>query len=654
MSLLGRRESRIALIAVVIAGGLTSLPPQHVVRAAAPSCDGTAATGCTLTANQTLAVTVGPPGSPESCTVSYDLYEPFPAVPNSAPLILTTNGFGGTKADQAGIGFYFAPKGYVVLSYSGLGFGQSTGCKISLDDPDYDGQAAKLLITHAQSLAEVKQDGLGAVVGMIGGSYGGAIQYATASIDPRVRAIVPIITWNDLGYSLGPNNASPSLVFPDNPPGVLKYQWTELFFADGITTSTQQPPPIPPPNPPPCGNFLLSICQANAESFTLGYPSPNTLTLLHHASMVGYGSAGQVHIPTMFLQGEADTLFNLDEAVANYNLIKATGAPVKLVFQSWGHSNSTPRPGEFTTTGDPTGLYETGLIQNWFDRYLKGNTSVGTGANVEYYRDYADGGSGTPASIAAAYGKSSTYPIGAPFTLYPSADGTLHTELGTVTAGSPSIVNPVGGQPASYSETSAVQDQAPFSNIPPTDPPGESVSFTSAALTAPTDGVGIPTLQLTVNAPVSSNASPAFQPELFTKIYDVAPDGTVTLPERLVSPARLAAGQSTVTLTLPGIVHQFAAGHRIRLTISSTDNAYLGSRQPGVITFPITAASPDMLTLPVDGGATGVPDVAAVSTAVPNTGAGTGSLGTALILIFLGGIALWAPRPVRSGSARRR
>jgi hypothetical protein len=49
-----------------------------------------------------------------------------------------------------------------------------------------------------------------------------------------------------------------------------------------------------------------------------------------------------------------------------------------------------------------------------------------------------------------------------------------------------------------------------------------------------------------------------------------------------------------------------------------------------------------------------VPDVAAVSTAVPNTGAGTGSLGTALILMFLGGIALWAPRPVRSGSARRR
>src|ERR1035441_2123811 len=97
---------------------------------------------------------------------------------------------------------------------------------------------------------------------------------------------------------------------------------------------------------------------------TRSAPPPAPPPLLHHASMVGYGSAGQVHIPTMFLQGEADTLFNLDEAVANYNLIKATGAPVKLVFQSWGHSNSTPRPGGFTPTGDPTGPHGSAPAQD--------------------------------------------------------------------------------------------------------------------------------------------------------------------------------------------------------------------------------------------------------------------------------------------------
>ena len=56
------------------------------------------------------------------------------------PAILATNGFGGSKDDQAGIGTAFAGRDYAVLSYSGLGFGGS-GCKITLDDPDYDGRA---------------------------------------------------------------------------------------------------------------------------------------------------------------------------------------------------------------------------------------------------------------------------------------------------------------------------------------------------------------------------------------------------------------------------------------------------------------------------------------------------------------------------------
>ena len=63
------------------------------------------------------------------------------------PAILTTNGFGGSKDDQAGIGKAFAARGYAVLSYSGLGFGGS-GCKITLDDPDYDGKAAQQLVSY--------------------------------------------------------------------------------------------------------------------------------------------------------------------------------------------------------------------------------------------------------------------------------------------------------------------------------------------------------------------------------------------------------------------------------------------------------------------------------------------------------------------------
>src|SRR4051812_31077600 len=98
---------------------------------------------------QTLhfAVQIGPNGD-QSCDIVGDLYTPNVATPTArVPAILTTNGFGGSKDDQAGIGKAFASRGYEVLSYSGLGFGGS-GCKITLDDPDYDGKAGSQLVSY--------------------------------------------------------------------------------------------------------------------------------------------------------------------------------------------------------------------------------------------------------------------------------------------------------------------------------------------------------------------------------------------------------------------------------------------------------------------------------------------------------------------------
>src|SRR4051794_18230254 len=44
-------------------------------------------------------------GQPQSCTIDADLYKPHSASRSArVPAILTTNGFGGSKADQAGLG----------------------------------------------------------------------------------------------------------------------------------------------------------------------------------------------------------------------------------------------------------------------------------------------------------------------------------------------------------------------------------------------------------------------------------------------------------------------------------------------------------------------------------------------------------------------
>src|SRR5205085_7724510 len=136
-----------------------------------------------------------------------------------------------------------------------------------------------------------------------------------------------------------------------SPPGVPKIDWTELFFADGMAQPLQHLSSTPKP-PSTCPGFDPRVCPANLVSGAEGYPDAATIALLRHASAASFMS--RIRIPTMLVQGEADTLFDFADAVANYRGIKANGAPVKLVLQSWGHSHSTPAPGEFSEDDPPS------------------------------------------------------------------------------------------------------------------------------------------------------------------------------------------------------------------------------------------------------------------------------------------------------------
>jgi predicted acyl esterase len=551
---------------------------------------GGAAPGYSVT-TMNFPVTVGP-NNDVHCNVVGDLYVPTSSsAVNPVPAVLTTNGFGGSKADQAPLAKYLAPRGYVVLSYSGLGFGGS-GCNIELDDPDWDGKAASQLISFLGRQPEIVKDGPDDPrVGMIGGSYGGGVQFSTASIDRRLDTIVPVITWNDLAYSLAPNNNGANFVHTDSPPGVLKHQWTELFFADGLTQPVSNPSSTPVP-PSSCPGFDPRVCQANAESAAAGYPTPDTISLLRHASMVSFSH--NVRIPTMLMQGEGDSLFTINEAVANYNELRSNHVPVKLVMQSWGHSNSTPAPGEVSYTSTANG-YETLLIQSWFDRYLK-HKPVSTGPQVEYFRDWVNynrSGSAEP-----AYGTAPSWPVGHDLSLYLSGDGSLEPSANKVVAGSQTFVNPPNGEPASYSETSAVQTMSPFSQLPPTDPPGTFASFTTAPLSGAVDSVGVPVVSFHLSDPAASGVNAATEPVLFGKIYDVAASGSKTLVERLVAPIR-ADPSGNVVMTLPGIVHRYGAGDRLQLVLAATDQAYVGSRVPDTLTITVDRQHPTALKLPV-------------------------------------------------------
>lgn len=566
-----------------------------------------------------LDVTVGPPGNRTVCTVLFDLYRPAGATrATPRPAILTTNGFGGSKADQADLARAFGRRGYVVLSYSGLGFGGSD-CKITLDDPTWDGQAAKALVTYlgggrrandGTRIGFVRRDRVShdgrrrphdPRVGMVGGSYGGQVQFAVAGIDPRVDTIVPIITWNDLSYSLAPNNTS--FTTRDGQgvrygtPGTEKVGWTSLFFGVGIRDGIRYAATDPARNVG-CPNFADQACTAKAQLDALGYPTQQTLDFARSVSVSSY--VDRIRIPTLLVQGQNDTLFNLQEAAATYRALRAQGTPVKMIWQSWGHSGGgQPAPGELDLA-HPRSSYEGRRISNWFDHYLKGR-DVSTGPGFSYFRDWVSySGIATP-----AYGTAPAYPVGSTAPLYLSGSDALVTSRAAVLPGSASYANLAGEVPTSFSEVSGLQGgQVPDGVTPPYDTPGTFAAWTSAPLAAPVVSVGVPTLTVRLSAPLVAQtqaAGPASQLLMFAKVYDVAPDGTRTLVNRLVSPTRVPDVTQPVTLELPGVVHRYPAGHRISVVLAATDAAYRNNKAVQPVTVLTSPGDPGVLRLPVLG-----------------------------------------------------
>jgi len=608
--------------------------PAHALRSAAPAA-------YTMKALKITTMVASKSALPQKCVVDADLYTPKGVSPaRPAPAILTTNGFGGSKADQAGLGRAYAAKGYVVLSYSGLGFGSDamtsgsgSGCKITLDDREHDGAAARQLIDFLGGIKKaddgtkvdyvtkdtVAHDGRthpGDVrVGMVGGSYGGEIQFATAAVDPRLDTIIPLITWNDLAYSLAPNNTSlpSSTSVTYATPGTEKVDWTSLFFTvgfvDGIMAAFAQSDPT---RLLPCDNFADQACKSKLFLDGFGYPDQATLDFARSASVETY--IKRVRIPTLLGQGQADTLFNLHEATATYTSLNKQGTPVKMIWQQWGHSHA-PLPGEFDLSHPDTN-YEGQVVTAWFDHYLKDNPAA-PALDFTWFRDYVP----YTGNAAPAFTSAPSYPLPGTTTLYGSGSSLVPTSKG-LKDGSTQLGVPAQ-VPLSYTETSALDQSQPV-----TDAPGATAALSSAPLAHDVDVVGIPTATLRLASPTAMAAQgggAGGQLVAFIKLYDVAPDGSIDLPHRVISPIRIADISKPVQVSLPGLVHRFRKGHTMKLVVSLSDAAYKNNDLAQLVTLSTSQKAPTTLTLPGKLSVTAAAAPARVAAVAPAAAAGAGA-----------------------------
>ncbi|TYP84832.1 alpha/beta fold hydrolase [Blastococcus xanthinilyticus] len=510
----------------------------------------------------------------------------LPDTDEPAPAVVLAHGFGGSKRSVADDARDLADRGYVVLTFSARGFGESTG-SIGLNDPRYEIADLSTLLDLLAERDEVQLDADGDPrVGVAGASYGGALALLGAAYDERVDAIAPEITWSSLTTALFPDHTGEidadtvAAVPPTTDEGVFKQLWAGLFFGIGSAAgglldavggggagAPATPAALPDEllaraaeNPEAveqlltCGRFRADICAAYQSAAATGTLTPEIAAVLERSSPAGV--LDRIDVPTLLVQGTQDSLFGLDQADANARGIAADGTPVKVVWFSGGHDAGS-------SDGQEGELRE--QLAGWFDFHLRGQ-GEDPGTGFEYP---------APTGVGATLGRVQGGGRTVVADTYPGLDGAEPADLATVTIEGPPqpVATPAGGTPAALTTLPGLGALTAALGGTTAEIPGQFAAFDSAPLDAPVEVVGASTVDLVVSSRTGSAT-------LFAKLYDVGPDGGTTLPGGLVAPISLTglsadpAAPSRAQVTLPGIVHRFESGHTMRLVVSTTDQAY--------------------------------------------------------------------------------
>ncbi|MBV8463058.1 MAG: alpha/beta hydrolase, partial [Acidimicrobiales bacterium] len=220
--------------------------------------------------------------------------------------------------------------GFNVLTWDPRGFGQSTGAA-EVDSPAFEARDVSRMIDWVATRPGVQLDRPGDPrMGMVGGSYGGGIQWVVAAQDCRVDAITPTIAWHSLSTSL-------------YKTGISKTGWGNLLY-DAAAGDQLDP------------HIRSAWAQSNADG---------QIDAVNAAWFAARGPAGlvaRVRVPTLIVQGTVDTLFTLDEGITNYQQLRTDHVPVSMRWFCGGHGVC------LTDAGDPTAVERATIA--WLERWV--------------------------------------------------------------------------------------------------------------------------------------------------------------------------------------------------------------------------------------------------------------------------------------------
>jgi ABC-2 type transport system ATP-binding protein len=455
-----------------------------------------------------------------------------------APAILLAHGFAGDKESVAAQAHQLAQNGYVVLTWTARGFGNSTG-QISMDSPTGEIADISKLIDFLATRKEVQLQKKGdPLVGIAGDSYGGAASLLAAGYDHRIDAVAANITWNNLAHSLFPQSLS-HMSKSDSLLGPYKKFWAGTFFA--LAT-------LPNSVAGECGTFTPEWCQAFKDAVAQGKPTVADLKLLNESSPSTI--TDRITAPTLLMQGEADSLFPLSESVKNAAEIHMAhpGVPLSMIWHSGGHDGGT----------DESARLQKSEI-DWFDIYLKGKKKSFPTFQVT---DTNGSISLVDSSVIPKFLSSTSLPVSIP------------TKSINLSVPFTALVAPIGGIPGAISSLpgvgSALSLAGNIAGATAAFLPGQSGFLETAPLTQPVHVVGPSFVKLRI----SSNAKNA---TLFFSLVVRTASGQTKQPNGIVSPVYLSdipASGRDFSVQLPTVVLDAAPGDKLAVAISTTDQGF--------------------------------------------------------------------------------
>lgn len=243
--------------------------------------------------------------------------------------------------------------GYNVVTWDPRGIGNSGG-QLELNSPDHEGRDVSAIISWLATQPEVRLDGPDDPrIGMVGPSYGGGIQLVAASIDERVDAIVPSVTYHSLSNAFYRNEA-------------FRTAWGSALSSTLADIVEHMNPRIAPAAE--YGALTGRMLQADLDLLAERNPVVDNITA-----------------PTLLIQGTVDTIFSLQEAADNAQVLIGNGVPTKMLWFCGGHGlcrNDLFRDGTLFDFTD--GWFIQRRTLEWLDRYVRGDLSVSTGPQFEW------------------------------------------------------------------------------------------------------------------------------------------------------------------------------------------------------------------------------------------------------------------------------